>query len=88
MFGCSFIIGIFCMLLACINFMNLSTARSESEQRSGYSQNGRVIEMADHQAVFVESYVVVLLALYWHCCLYPALAFLFNDAAGKNMAMP
>ena len=30
MFG---IVGIFVLLLACINFMNLSTARSEKEQK-------------------------------------------------------
>lgn len=83
------IIGSFVLLLACINFMNLSTARSEKRARevgvrkaigSGRSQLIRQF--------LTESFVVVVigyaLALLFVTLSLPA----FNDLADKQMKMP
>jgi len=83
MFG---IIGVFVLLLACINFMNLSTARSEKRARevgirkSVGSLRGQLIGQFLGESVFVAflsfilSLLLVLLALPW-----------FNQVADKQM---
>lgn len=83
MFG---IIGVFILLLACINFMNLSTARSEKRAREvGIrkaigSKRGQLIRQFFFESVFITflSFLVALLlaqlALPW-----------FNELAEKNL---
>lgn len=83
------IIGAFVLLLACINFMNLSTA--QSERRAKEVGIRKSIGSARTQLIWqflTESFMVVLLS--W----IVALAFVgfllpwFNDLAGKRMAVP
>lgn len=83
------IIGTFVLLLACINFMNLSTAQSERRAREVGIRKS--IGSARAQLIWqflTESFMVVLLS--W----VVALAFVgfllpwFNDLAGKRMAVP
>lgn len=83
------IIGIFVLLLACINFMNLSTARSEKRAREvgirkavGSHRNQLVVQFFSESILlafigFVLAVVLVQLAL-------PT----FNDVAGKHISFP
>lgn len=83
------IIGVFVLLLACINFMNLSTARSEKRgkevgiRKSIGSQRGQLIYQ-----FLSESFLVVFLAY----CLAIILVLLsingFNDLARKEISFP
>ncbi|HEK21572.1 MAG TPA: ABC transporter permease [Bacteroidetes bacterium] len=85
MFG---IIGVFVLLLACINFMNLSTARSEKRakevgiRKTVGSLRAQLIAQFFSESLlvtafaFVLSIVLVLLALPW-----------FNQVAHKSMAV-
>jgi putative ABC transport system permease protein len=83
------IIGAFVLMLACINFMNLSTARSERRAREvGIrkaigSLRGQLIRQ-----FFVESLLVVLLA-FIPALLLAALGLpAFNQLAAKQLTMP
>ncbi|WP_109698679.1 ABC transporter permease [Chitinophaga deserti] len=83
------IIGVFVLLLACINFMNLSTARSEKRAREvgirkavGSHRNQLVVQFFSESILlafigFILSLVLVQLAL-------PT----FNDVAGKHISLP
>lgn len=82
-------IGAFVLLLACINFMNLSTAQSEKRAREVGIRKS--IGSARAQLIWqflTESFMVVLFA--W----FVALAFVgfllpwFNELAGKRMDLP
>lgn len=82
-------IGIFVLLLACINFMNLSTARSEKRAREvGIRKAIGSMRWQIIRQFFAESYVVVMLAYILALLLVALLLPLFNDVAGKKMAMP
>lgn len=82
-------IGMFVLLLACINFMNLSTARSEKRAREvGIrkaigSLRGQLVRQFFGESIlvslaaFVLSLVVVQLTLPW-----------FNQVAGKTISLP
>jgi putative ABC transport system permease protein len=86
MFG---LIGIFVLLLACINFMNLSTARSEKRAKEvgirkavGSMRSQLIIQFFAESLLltglaFLLSLMIVVLAL-------PA----FNDVAGKQIVLP
>ncbi|MGN6398478.1 MAG: ABC transporter permease [Mucilaginibacter sp.] len=83
------IIGVFVLLLACINFMNLSTARSEKRakevgiRKAVGSLRGQLIYQ-----FFSESLLVALLA-FLVSILFVQLALpFFNDVAGKKIAVP
>ncbi|GAB4045873.1 FtsX-like permease family protein [Spirosoma litoris] len=84
--GC---IGVFVLLLACINFMNLSTARSEKRARevgirkAVGSLRGQLISQ-----FFSESFLVVMLAFGLSLMLVMIALPLFNDIAAKQMAIP
>ncbi len=83
------IIGIFVLALACINFMNLSTARSGKRAREvGIRKAIGSMRWQIIRQFFAESYVVVLLAFVLALLLVALLLPLFNDVAGKRMAMP
>jgi putative ABC transport system permease protein len=83
------IIGIFILLLACINFMNLATARSEKRakevgiRKTVGSLRGHLIAQFLGESVllaclsFVLSIVLAAVTLPW-----------FNQLAGKNMIFP
>ena len=83
------IIGIFVLLLACINFMNLSTARSEKRakevgiRKAVGSARGQITKQ-----FFVESYVVVIVAFLFSLLLLGLLLPLFNGVAGKTIVVP
>lgn len=86
MFG---IIGVFVLLLACINFMNLSTARSEKRARevgirkTVGSDRSQIINQFFGESLlvviiaFIVAMVIVLLLLPW-----------FNDVTAKKISFP
>ena len=82
-------IGVFVLFLACINFMNLSTARSEKRSKEvgirktvGSKKNQLVFQFLSESLLIsamasVLSFVLVLISLPW-----------FNELAGKEMGIP
>ena len=79
-------IGAFVLLLACINFMNLSTARSQ--KRSKEVGVRKVIGSSRGQLVrqfFIESLLVVTLAFVFSILLVQLFLPWFNEIAGKNI---
>jgi putative ABC transport system permease protein len=83
------IIGIFVLLLACINFMNLSTARSEKRakevgiRKAIGSMRGQLIRQ-----FFSESLVVVVIAFVVALALVQLSLPFFNAIAEKKMTIP
>jgi ABC-type antimicrobial peptide transport system permease subunit len=83
------IIGMFVLLLACINFMNLSTARSEKRAREVGIR--KTIGSVRSQLVFQffsESLAVVILSFVLACFLVNISLSLFNNLAAKEMNVP
>jgi putative ABC transport system permease protein len=83
------LIGVFVLLLACINFMNLSTARSEKRAKEVGIR--KTIGSMRHQLIkqfFSESFLVVVLA--FTMALGMTIIFLpwFNQIAAKQMSLP
>lgn len=82
------IIGVFVILLACINFMNLSTARSEKRakevgiRKAIGSIRGQLVKQ-----FISESFLVVLLAFVIAMILMAVSLPGFNQLAGKKMTM-
>jgi putative ABC transport system permease protein len=82
------IVGIFVLLLACINFMNLSTARSEKRakevgiRKAVGSLRGQLIVQ-----FFTESLMVVVLAFFIAIVLVQFALPFFNDLADKKMTI-
>jgi ABC-type antimicrobial peptide transport system permease subunit len=86
MFG---LVGVFILLLACINFMNLSTARSEKRAKEVGIR--KTIGSVRRQLVgqfFTESFVVVSIALLISVALVYILLPSFNEIADKRIAIP
>lgn len=82
-------IGIFVLILACINFMNLSTARSEKRAREvGIRKAIGSLRWQITRQFFLESYIVVFFAFILAIVLVSLLLPLFNDVAGKKIVMP
>ncbi len=83
------IIGVFVLLLACINFMNLSTARSEKRakevgiRKSIGSQRGQLINQ-----FLGESFLVVLFAFFIAIVIVVLSLNGFNDLARKKIEFP
>ncbi len=80
--------GFFVLLLACINFMNLSTARSEKRAREvgirkavGSQRNQLIYQF------FSESFLVVIIALGFSLLLVQLLLPLFNQLADKKLVL-
>ncbi len=83
------IIGIFVLMLACINFMNLTTARSEKRAKEvGIRKTVGSLRWQLIRQFFAESYLVVLLAFVFSLILVALLLPLFNDVAGKKLTIP
>ncbi len=83
------IIGIFVLLLACINFMNLSTARSESRAREvGIRKTLGSLRYQLITQFLSESVLLSLLALTLSIGLAQLMLPFFNRLAGKNLSVP
>ncbi|HRO71709.1 MAG TPA: ABC transporter permease, partial [Chitinophagaceae bacterium] len=83
------IIGIFVLVLACINFMNLATARSEKRAREvGIRKAIGSMRVQIIKQFFAESYLVVLIAFIISFALVVLLLPLFNEVAGKKIGIP
>jgi len=83
------IIGVFVLLLACINFMNLSTARSEKRAKE-VGIRKTVGSLRSHLiAQFLGESVLVALLAFAGALLIATLTLpLFSNLAGKTMTMP
>jgi len=83
------IIGMFVLLLACINFMNLSTARSEKRAKEvGIRKTiGSMRRQLIYQ-FFTESFLVVIFSFVLACLLVVISLPWFNNLAAKEMIMP
>jgi putative ABC transport system permease protein len=83
------IIGAFVLLLACINFMNLSTARSERRAREvGIRKAIGLLRGQLIRQFFVESLLVVLLAFLPALMIAAISLPAFNQLAAKQLTMP
>ncbi len=83
------IIGGFILLLACINFMNLSTARSEKRAKEvGIRKTMGSIKGQLISQFFSESFLVVIFAFFAAIVLVNLFLPLFNDFSGKAIIMP
>ncbi|MES2109491.1 MAG: ABC transporter permease [Bacteroidota bacterium] len=82
------IIGVFVLLLACINFMNLSTARSQKRakevgvRKAIGSLKGQLVTQ-----FYCESMLIALLSFSCSLILVQLALPFFNDMAGKQMAI-
>ncbi|HWN88430.1 MAG TPA: FtsX-like permease family protein, partial [Chitinophagaceae bacterium] len=83
------VIGLFVLLLACINFMNLSTARSEKRAKEvGIRKTiGSMRKQLLYQ-FFSESLLVVIISFFLSCLLVSIFLPWFNDLSAKEMTMP
>lgn len=83
------IVGIFVLLLACINFINLSTARSSQRskevgiRKSIGSRQGQLVKQ-----FLSESFIVVVISWAIALILVAVAMPYFNELAGKHMKMP
>lgn len=86
MFG---IIGVFVLLLACINFMNLSTARSEKRAKEvGIRKAIGSLRIQLIGQFFSESVLVVVFSFLLSLLFVLALLPFFNEVAGKKIVVP
>jgi ABC-type antimicrobial peptide transport system permease subunit len=82
-------IGLFVLLLACINFMNLSTARSEKRAKEVGIR--KTIGSKRKQLIyqfFSESFLVVLFSFVLSCVLVSLFLPWFNNLSSKEMILP
>ncbi|HTR31820.1 MAG TPA: ABC transporter permease [Puia sp.] len=82
-------IGVFVLLLACINFMNLSTARSERRAKEvGIRKSIGSLRSQLIGQFYSESMLVVVLAYTLALCVVQLILPWFNQVASKRLAMP
>ena len=83
------IIGVFVLCLACINFMNLSTARSEKRAKEvGIRKTVGSVKWQLIGQFLSESVVVAFLALIFAIVLVLLLMPLYNSLADKSISLP
>ena len=83
------IIGVFVLLLACINFMNLSTARSEKRAKEvGIRKTVGSVRSQLIAQFLSESVLVALISFIFSILLVIVLMPLFNKLADKSMGVP
>ncbi|GAA4454370.1 ABC transporter permease [Nibrella saemangeumensis] len=83
------LIGIFVLLLACINFMNLATARSEKRAKEvGIRKAVGSVRSQLINQFFLESILVVFLAFIVSLVLVLLVLPYFNEVADKKTALP
>jgi ABC-type antimicrobial peptide transport system permease subunit len=83
------IIGVFVLLLACINFMNLSTARSEKRAKEvGIRKTIGSLRKHLVYQFFSESFLVVIFSFILSCFVVTLLLPWFNNLSGKEMKLP
>lgn len=86
MFG---IIGIFVLLLACINFMNLSTARSEKRAKEvGIRKAIGSLRKQLISQFFGEAVIIASIAFLFAICLVVLILPFFNSVADKKISLP
>jgi putative ABC transport system permease protein len=82
-------IGIFVLILACINFMNLSTARSEKRAKEiGVRKAIGSLRMQLIGQFLSESLVLACLSLVVSLIFVSISLSFFNEVSGKNMSVP
>jgi ABC-type antimicrobial peptide transport system permease subunit len=82
-------IGVFVLLLACINFMNLSTAQSERRAREvGIRKSIGSLRTQLIWQFLAESFMVVFVSWFIAIALVGFLLPWFNELAGKHMSLP
>jgi len=82
-------IGFFVLILACINFMNLSTARSEKRAKEvGIRKSVGSVRTQLITQFFSESILIAVLAFLIAILLVAMTIPYFNDVAGKHTAFP
>jgi putative ABC transport system permease protein len=83
------IIGVFVLLLACINFMNLSTARSEKRAKEvGIRKSIGSLRSQLIMQFYIESLLIVVFAFALSLLLVQLILPWFNDVADKKMIIP
>ena len=83
------IIGVFVLLLACINFMNLSTARSEKRAKEvGIRKAVGSLKSQLVKQFYWESFLISLLSFATSLALICLVLPWFNSVAGKQISMP
>ncbi|MDP4151795.1 MAG: ABC transporter permease, partial [Bacteroidota bacterium] len=83
------IIGAFVLLLACINFMNLSTARSEKRAKEvGIRKTIGSLRRQLIGQFLSESVLLAVIALFFALVLAQVSLPFFNDLAAKQMSIP
>lgn len=83
------IIGTFVLLLACINFMNLSTARSERRAKEvGIRKAVGSVRKQLIAQFFCESFLIAFLSFAFSLVLVGLSLPWFNDVAGKEISLP
>ena len=82
-------VGVFVLLLACINFMNLSTARSQKRAKEvGIRKTVGSVRSQLIAQFFSESFLIVILSFFMAIIAVAISLPWFNEVSGKDMSIP